>query len=195
MRIKFIILIALGLLVLFSSALWVIRKAGQDRGRLPVLYELPDFEFTAADSQKFGLDQLKGKISLFDFIYTNCPGPCPLMTSTMAGFYEQFAATDQVRFISVSVDPERDSLSALAQYARKYGVNDRRWIFLQAPLEQVIRLYEEGFHLGGLLPVEHSTRFILVDNQARIRGYYDSTDAMSMNILRTHIVELLRNMK
>ncbi len=195
MKMKIIIPAALGLLILFSTALWVIQKAGQARGRLPLLYELPSFEFTTADSQKFGLNQLSGKISLFDFIYTSCPGPCPRMSATMAVLYEQFSDAAQVQFVSVSVDPGRDSLSVLRRYRRQYGVIDQRWFFLQAPIEAVIRLYEEGFHLGGFLPVEHSTKFILVDDRGRIRGYYDSTDAMSMNILRTHIVELIRMMK
>lgn len=56
---------------------------------------------------------------------------------------------------------------------------------------KVIDIYEGGFKLGGILPVDHSTKFVLVDQTETIRGYYDSYDEISMKILKMHIRELV----
>ncbi|MGD9900108.1 MAG: SCO family protein [Calditrichaceae bacterium] len=178
-------------LILLVMAFFVISKADQSRGDLQKLYQLPDFTFTERDGEPFGLADMTGKVSIVDFIFTNCPGPCPMMSSKMAELYETYAGSGKVQFVSISVDPARDTLDALREYALGYGVSDNRWVFLRAPIDSVIKLYESGFKLGGLLPAEHSTKFILVDEEGVIRGYYSSDDDISLNIMKTHIRELV----
>ncbi|MEJ2544452.1 MAG: SCO family protein [Calditrichaceae bacterium] len=178
-------------IVLIAVALTVIHKGQESQGKLPILYKLPDFTFIERQGKPFSKNDFKGKISIVDFIFTNCPGPCPFMSSKMAELYQIYANTDKVQFVSISVDPNRDSLSVLKEYADRFGVTDNRWVFLRAPMLEVIDLYENGFKLGGILPVDHSTKFILVDQTATIRGYYDCYDEISMKILKTHIRELV----
>ena len=187
---RIIILLAV-LITLVAVALTVIQKGQDSQSALPVLYELPDFTFTERQGVIFSRDDFKGKISIVDFIFTNCPGPCPFMSSKMADLYQIYSNTDKVQFVSISVDPNRDSLNVLKEYAERFGVTDNRWVFLRAPMLEVIDLYENGFKLGGILPVDHSTKFILVDQNATIRGYYDCYDEISMKILKTHIRELV----
>jgi protein SCO1/2 len=182
-------------IVLMAVALTVISKGIQSQGELPQLYKLPEFTFTERNGEPFGRQNLQGKISIIDFIFTNCPGPCPMMSSKMADLYNIYSGTDKVQFVSISVDPNRDSLAALKAYAKRYGVNDNRWVFLRAPMTKVMDLYEDGFKLGGILPANHSTKFILVDQTATIRGYYDTFDDVSMKILKTHIKELAGKLK
>lgn len=187
---RIIIIILAAAIVLVAIALSVIQKGHESQGTLPVLYELPDFTFTERQGVLFGKNDFLGKISIVDFIFTNCPGPCPFMSSKMAELYQAYSNTNKVQFVSISVDPNRDSLNVLKKYANRFGVNDERWVFLRAPMLEVINLYENGFKLGGILPVDHSTKFILVDQNATIRGYYDCYDQISMKILKTHIREL-----
>jgi len=188
---RIIIIILASLIILVTIALSVIQKGHKSQGALPVLYELPDFTFTERQGTPFSKDDLKGKISIVDFIFTNCPGPCPFMSSKMAELYQIYSNSNKVQFVSISVDPNRDSLKVLMEYADRFDVSDQRWVFLRSSMIKVINLYENGFKLGGILPVDHSTKFILVDQTATIRGYYDCYDAISMKILKTHIRELV----
>jgi protein SCO1/2 len=110
------------------------------------------------------------------------------MNRNMSEIYRKLDSADQVRFVSVSVDPERDSLIALRAYADSIGVDDNRWVFLRAPIDDVVRLCETGFMLpADGLPMGHTTRFALVDPHGRIRGYYDGMDEGSMKILLGHL--------
>ncbi len=187
---KFLIPAVVLLILLLTTAIMVINTARDSIGDLPVLYQIPDFEFINQDNQPFGLEDLNGKLNVIDFIFTNCPGPCPVMSSKMSQLYEAYRRSDKIQFISVSVDPRRDSISVLKAYSKRYGIDDQRWQFIRGDMDEVIDLYENGFKLGGMLPAEHSTKFILADENGIIRGYYDSHDDISLSILKTHIREL-----
>ncbi len=191
-KIKILMAIS-AVLLLIVVGIAVIDFAQKSKQDLPVLYDLPEFKFVDQDSIVFTRDSLKNKITVVDFIFTNCPGPCPLMSAEIAKLYDFYSGYPQVNFLSISVDPMRDSLSALKQYAEKFGVYDRRWLFIRNEMEETMDLYEYGFKLGGMLPAGHSTKFILVDRNARIRGYYSSDDAISLSILKDHINTLIIN--
>lgn len=183
-----VILILFFLFVLVAAS--GIYYRGVLNSRLPVLGQVGAFEFTERGGQPFALADLKGRVSVLDFFFTNCSGPCPAMSSRMASLYREFSNEPTVRFVSISVDPERDSLAALEAYARRFGVEDERWVFLRAPMREVHALAEGSFMLGGELPSLHSTKFILVDREARIRGYYSSDDSVSLDALRQQIRRL-----
>ncbi|SYZ72606.1 Electron transport protein SCO1/SenC [Candidatus Zixiibacteriota bacterium] len=193
---KILVWTAAAFFVLAVAALLVLNKASQSRAEIPVLGQLPAFTFTAQDGQPFGRDNMMGKINVVDFIFTHCKGPCPVMASKMSNLYKLYAGSDKVQFISISVDPENDSLSILREYAARQGVTDNRWVFLRAPLDSVVQLSEKGFMIAADdLPAGHSTKFILVDGQGQIRGYYDGLDDASLEIMKTHIRELAQHMK
>jgi protein SCO1/2 len=115
------------------------------------------------------------------------------MNAKVAELYKKYSTTNKVRFVSISVDPERDSLTTLRKYAREYGVTDNRWLFLHGEIEEVHRVSEEGFMLAGDLPTIHSTKLILVDPTTKIRGYYDSFDDEKLKLLTIHVKEMLKN--
>jgi protein SCO1/2 len=98
------------------------------------------------------------------------------MSRKMASIYEDFSGYDKIQFISFSVDPERDSLQALQDYADRWGVTDQRWQFIRTEKEAINQLYGSGFKLGGELPYGHSASLVLVDNTGMIRGYYNYDD-------------------
>ena len=108
---------------------------------------------------------------------------------------EQWVARD-LQLVCVSVVPDNDTPEVLRQYAASYGVTDDRWILLHAPLDHVKDLCENGFMLPAEdLPQGHSGKFVLVDRQGRIRGYYDHDNDADQDLLKTHIRALLRAKK
>ena len=173
----------------------VIYQANQSRSAIPELWPVPDFEFTERGGQQFGLTDMKGEINVVDFIFTNCEYVCPVMSARMAELYRYYSEYDFVRFVSISVDPARDTLETLRAYAESWGVDDDRWVFLRAPIEDVARLCEDGFKLPAQdLPGGHSNRFVLVDQNGVIRSYHDSFSEPELETLKNNIKELAKGM-
>lgn len=181
-----------GVIIMGVVAAVVIGQAKKSQANLPEYGEVPQFQFVNQDGEPFGLEDMKGKVTVLDFIFTNCPGPCPIMTSKMEELYHHYDNAEQVQFVSISVDPARDTLQALQAYAARHNVDDDRWNFLRAPIDEVRTLSVEGFMLGGDFPMGHSTKFVLIDPQGEIRGYYRSMEDASLNALKTHIEALAR---
>jgi protein SCO1/2 len=187
-----------GILIVFvlaSGAAIVIKQAELSRSQLPVHGNVPHFQFEAQNGESFGRQDILGVINVFAFIFTNCPSACPVMSTHLGKLYQLFSASNAVRFVAITVDPERDTQPVLQQYAADHGVVDQRWIFLRAPIDQVVALSEKGFMLAAEnLPMGHSTRFVLVDHQGQIRGYYDGLSESSVDALKSSIVELVKAM-
>jgi protein SCO1 len=150
----------------------------------PVLARLPDFQLTTQAGQPFGLADLRDKVWISDFIFTRCPGPCRRMTAQMAELQRELADAPDLRLVSFSVDPEFDTPAVLSEYAGRFHANTKQWVFLTGDKKRIHALAKSGFLVGGVEDVTlHTTRFVLVDRQARVRGYYDSTDEESLRRL------------
>jgi len=157
------------------------------KNALPRLSIVPDVTLTERSGEKLPLSDLKGKAWIADFIFTNCGGSCPIMSSTMASFQEQLKNEKNVLLVSFSVDPKRDTPDVLRDYAELYKASPSRWLFLTGEKEKINFLTRDGFHLAvatdsgsAIEPIIHSTMFVLVDRQGVIRGYYDSSDEKSL---------------
>jgi protein SCO1/2 len=140
---------------------------------------LPSFELINQDAQPFGSAQLAGKIWIADFIFTSCPGPCPIISSRMSELQKPLEKTD-VHLVSFTVDPAIDTPEVLRGYAEKLRAQPKRWDFLTGSRAAIYALARDGFKLAvsdgsdeAGLPV-HSTRVVLVDRRGAIRGYYDA---------------------
>jgi cytochrome oxidase Cu insertion factor (SCO1/SenC/PrrC family) len=162
---------------------------------------VPDFRLTDRSGNNISLAQLRGKIWVADFIYTSCTDTCPLQTGMMAKLQAEYAASPIVQLVSFTVDPERDTPQALALYAAKYNADAHRWYFLTGQRDRLIRLIQDGFHLSvATLPdgteengtIAHSPRFVLIDKEARIRGYYDSRELAAFVRLKNDMETLLK---
>lgn len=160
---------------------------------LPALGKAPSFELTDTNGEKFNSDSLKGKIWVADFFFSSCPGPCPTMGKNMGKIQEAFADNDAVRLVNFSVDPARDTPEALSIYAKKLGADTTRWHMLTGPAGEIGRLVDvEGFKLGdGEAIMNHSTKFVLVDEIGLIRGYYEGIDDAAIASLTADIGKLL----
>ncbi len=194
MRLQKISLVLAAIAIILIGIWLMVRQVASFGGDLPVLAQVPSFEFIERSGRPFGLEDMKGAISVVDFIFTSCPGACPVMSSHMAKLYGFYRGNQRVRFMSVSVDPENDTLEVLEQYAKEHGVNDERWLFLRAPIERVIELSVDGFKLAAdNLPSGHSTKLVLVDSLGRIRGYYEGLSDECEEEIKRDIKSLIAN--
>ena len=158
---------------------------------------MPKFELVNQDAQSFGSEQLAGKIWVADFIFTTCPGPCPIISTRMSELQKPLGKSD-VHLVSVSVDPEKDTPKVLRVYAGKLRIQPLRWDFLTGSKAAIYSLTRDGFKLGLSdgseeegVPV-HSTRFVLVDRRGIIRGYYDALAPDAVTKLLADTNHLLR---
>ncbi len=159
---------------------------------LPVLGSIPTFELIDQYSQPFSFDDLKGQVWLADFIFTTCPSVCPVMTQKMLKFYRRHQDNPNFRALSITVNPTYDSPKRLKTYAESYGIKNEKWFFLTGAEDIIHQLAWKGFKVGSKTELaNHSPYFILLDDQQRIRGYYDSSDQHAMRKLEKEIVQLL----
>jgi protein SCO1/2 len=159
---------------------------------LPVYGSIPPFKLTSQDGAEFDSRTLQGKVWVADFFFTSCMGPCPRMSSQMRWVQKQTAALSEVKFVSISVDPERDTPDVLAAYAKRFQAEPGRWYFLTGPQPVLHDLCRNAFKLGDVDgSLMHSTRFVLVDREARIRGYYH-TDPSEGDNLKELVADLWR---
>ncbi len=150
---------------------------------LPMLSEVPDFELVNRDGARIRRSDLAGRLWVADFIFTRCAFSCPRMTAQMMRLGAALPAESNVALVSITVDPENDSAEVLDTYAASLGIDRADWFFLTGDREAVESLTVEGFKLAIVYdppadladprePILHSDRFVLVDGEGWIRGYY-----------------------
>jgi len=151
----------------------------------PVLRNLPPFELVDQNNKPFSLNDLESGVWVANFIFTRCGSICPLLTSQMAGLQERYETfgVDEIKLLSISVDPEYDTPAVLKSYAELNAADPERWTFLTGDPESVRALVVGGFAtaLGepvedttGMMDIAHTGKFVILDPRGGIRGYYDS---------------------
>ncbi len=179
-----------------------------DSSGLPVIFTVPGFELVNQDGEKVSKASLAGKPFVAAFMFSNCTTACPMMAGKMRGLQDQITDKD-VRMVSFSVDPERDTPEVLKGYLKRFDADTKRWFFLTGSKDQMVGV-EKGF--GVRLPraaadgrnneanpapstnpmdlLPHSDRFFLVDGAGRVRGVYDTKDDNAMAKLKVESVIL-----
>ncbi len=155
----------------------------------PVLGNVPEFTLTERSGAPLRASDLAGHVWIADFVFTRCPDFCPVLTTRMRTLQDRLArADDPVRLVSFSVDPARDTPDVLREYASRAGAG-AAWLFVTGSRADVARLLRDGFHVAWAddgppaMPITHSDRFVLVDRELRIRGYYHGVDPQEVERL------------
>jgi len=159
---------------------------------------LPGFSLVERDGRTVTEADLKGRVTILTFIFTRCTDSCPLQTARMARLQREIN-DEQLRLVSVTIDPIYDTPSVLSEYATRVGARPDRWLFLTGAPDAVWRFMGDTLGLpaparptvGGIPSVSHTSEFLLVDPALRIRGYYGS-DPAYLDELRRDILALLR---
>ncbi|HEY7676747.1 MAG TPA: SCO family protein, partial [Candidatus Methylomirabilis sp.] len=124
------------------------RAAGEARPGPPVYGRVPDFSLVERSGRRVEASNLQGKVWIADFIYTHCTDTCPLQSAQMARLQKEYAGIPDLRLVSITVDPARDTPQVLAWYAARFGADPARWLFLTGGKAAIFRLAREGFRLG-----------------------------------------------
>lgn len=146
---------------------------------------LPAFELTDQRGQPFGLENLRGKIWVANFIFTSCPTVCPKLTRRMTEVQSRGKNLgDHFHLVSFTVDPENDTPERLLAFSQSFSINQRRWSFLTGELGAIETTVVGGFKIAmgkeeketGIFEIFHGERLVLVDDAGAIRGYYEASD-------------------
>jgi protein SCO1/2 len=177
------------LLVLLTLLLAYLLTGLQSRvARTPhlrVIGTVNDFTLTNQTGAASSLADLRGRVWIADIIFTRCPGPCLKMTRQMKELQDALPVTEKTRLVTLTTDPEFDTPPVLEKYAARFDADTNRWIFLTGTKKEVGALAAGGLKLSAVevKPAErqsesdlfiHSTRFVIVDKQARLRGVFDT---------------------
>jgi protein SCO1/2 len=190
--------------VCFCAALLVsLTSCGEQAPPLEKFYAAPEFALENHLGETVSTDTLMGKVWIADFFFTTCPAICPMLTAqfeaVQASIQNQGLA-DQVRLVSFSLDPQRDTPETLAEYAELHEVQAGLWHLLTGDKDTIWSLSNQGFKLAvdpiaddPMNPISHSGKFVLVDHAGMIRGYYDGLDPKSVEQLQTDIERLVQD--
>jgi protein SCO1/2 len=167
---------------------------------LPVLGEVPDFNLVTHTGDRIRLIDLKDDVWVANFFFTSCAGICPKITEQMARVQEKFKNNSDLKLVSFTVDPVRDSIDILASYAKMWKAIDGKWFFVTGDRKKIYELIRYGFKLpvverdegGALGNFIHSGKFVLVDRNGNIRGYYEGTRPEEVDKLMEDINLILK---
>lgn len=164
-------------------------------------HKIGDFSFTNQNGQTITQDEVAGKVYVAEYFFTTCKSICPVMNSQMQRVHKVYKNEPDFRILSFTVDPETDTVAQMKRYADDHGANDDSWHFLTGEKADLYQLARTSYFV--LKPAEaqnlgdagsdfiHTNNFVLVDKEARIRGYYDGTSEEEVTKLIEDIDKLL----
>ena len=165
-----------------------------------VFHQVPDFALTDQNGQPVTQALTKGKIYVADFIFTRCGTICPRLSTQLGRVQEAFEQNPKVILLSHTIDPEFDTPTVLAGYAKRYEAKAGKWYFLTGDKKQLYDLAHKGYYIAAqeaeqkTTPDEtfsHSDKLILIDSQGHIRGFYDGTSKKDVDRLILEVKVLL----
>jgi protein SCO1/2 len=214
---KVVVVVALASFALSAWALVHLVRSGDGRSRdrqdvstvtrpPRSLMFIPEFSLVDQDGNTVTRADLLGRVTVMDFIFTHCPFVCPILTEKMSEAAAALKGTP-VQFISVSVDPERDTPAALREYAMLHEADTKRWRFLTGDRAQVDAIVKDGLKFalvedpntpinlpgGGVMSnIVHPSWLILVGPDGDVFSFYRASDDDHMKQLLVDARDLLR---
>lgn len=195
-------ILAVATVLILGAYGWARYRASQGEP-LPVIGQVSGFVLTNQFGQAVSTKALAGQVWIADLIFTRCPGPCLKMTRNLVQIQNRIPQDRPVRFVSLTADPDFDTPEVLKTYAARFGADGHRWDFLTGPRTNINRIATQQL----LLAVQekdpaqretpedlflHSTTWVLVDRQGRLRSVYEGTEPASVTQAVRDIERLLR---
>jgi protein SCO1/2 len=180
--------------LVFCIIILLLSCADSNKDKLPYLghdeivkgdtmhHKIPPFSFVNQDSITIDNQNLSDYIYVSDFFFTYCPSICPKVKQQMLRIYDKYEKENIIKLVSHTLDPKRDNIETLSNYAYNLGVNNDKWFFLTGDRDEIWDIAEKYFNVaieddeapGG---INHSGRIILVDTQGHIRAFANGTDS------------------
>lgn len=167
-------------------------------------HKLPDFSLINQQGDTVSWNGLKGKVVVADFFFTHCPTICPPLTRNMQLLQQSInnaqrvgdKTPDFLHFLSFSIDPERDSVPRLKQWADRFQINPEQWWLLTGNKKEIYDLAISDMKIGVVdgqgvdTSFMHTDYFVLIDSNRHVRGYYHGLDSASLRQLSGDIIFL-----
>ncbi len=167
---------------------------------LPVLGEpghiAGSFSFVNQDGNRVTEESVRNKVTVVEYFFTSCPSICPVMNRNLKDLYDMYKDNPDFMILSHTVDPERDSVSRLNAYARRYDAKTPGWQFLTGDKQALYKCASRDYLLSagdsGTVDFIHTQYVTLLDRNRRIRGFYDLTSKEKTADLASDIRRLLK---
>lgn len=202
--------VGIGLLIVIVCVSYVLSRL--EPGRVPatsprVLGQVADFTLTNQAGVVVSLAALRGHVWVADIIFTRCAGPCPRMTKQMKSLQDALPPGSQTRLVTLTTDPDFDTPPVLKTYGERFGANPNRWTFLTGTKKEIAALAIDSLKLTAIekKPDErenpedlfiHSTIFVVVDKQARLRGVFETVgEGVDPALVRSEIITMVQQLE
>jgi cytochrome oxidase Cu insertion factor (SCO1/SenC/PrrC family) len=187
-RLPLTIWIGFGLFIVLLGLMYLLSlmEYGQARRKaLPVLGQIAGFTLTNQDGAVTTLADLSERVWVADIIFTRCAGSCPIMSTEMKSLQDGLPSASRAKLVTLTTDPDYDGPGILKKYGEHYGADFQRWTFLTGAKNELAGLAAGSLKLGStpVAPQDrqssddlfvHSTIFVVVDKQARLRGVFQT---------------------
>lgn len=164
-------------------------------------HTIADFSLVNQNGDTVTQDTYKDKIYVADFFFTTCQTICPIMTDHMGQIQNKIMDDTEVMLLSHTVTPEIDTVAQLKRYAKKKGVNDKKWNLVTGDKKVIYELARKSYLAvkengdGGPFDMIHTENFMLIDKKRQIRGFYDGTKSEDIDRLLDDIAILKEEYK
>ncbi|HEY0898557.1 MAG TPA: SCO family protein [Sphingobacteriaceae bacterium] len=170
-----------------------------------IYHTIRDFKLVNQEGKEVSFPSSAHRITIANFFYTRCGSGCDASNKAMNRAYERFSKNPLIHFISISLDPDRDTPEALLTFSKQFNALPGKWDFLRGAQAEVFQLVRKDFLLDAVIDtgdkgdILHSSTIVLLDPHKRIRGLYDPSRKESVDLLidetKVLIAEELRSIK
>lgn len=162
-----------------------------------VYHQVRNFTLTNQLGEAVNLDLVKDRILVVNFFFTSCPTICPTLTKNMKVVQDAFRKKDTlVQLLSLTVDPERDTVDKIKLYADRNNVDPKNWWMLTGDKKEIYEIARHEFFVnavegdGGPDDFIHTEKFVVIDKNRHIRGFYNGLDSNEVHRMINDIAVL-----
>ena len=162
----------------------VVRERNGKKVTDTIWHKVKNIQFTNQLGKKVSLNDLHGKIIVLDFFFTRCPSICPGLAKSMKRLQDSFVKNDSiVQFISISIDPEHDSVPQLRKFADRYNINHDTWWMVTGDKKEIYDFAINEIKANVADPgvdtaFIHTENFFVLDSNRIVRGFYNGFDSV-----------------
>lgn len=163
-----------------------------------IWHKIPKFSFLDENGETLTEKYMDGNIVVVDFFFATCPSICIPMSNNLSKIQNHFKNTSNVKILSHTVNPKHDTPEVLNAYAKSYNADSNKWKFVTGDKKALYKQARKGYYItaidgnGGKNDFIHSEKFVLLDKNRNIRGFFRGTIDEDIDALIASIKTLLK---